>query len=58
VLRRSGLVTEQRPEFDTRVRIYALDTAPMVDLRAWLELAERAWAEQLTAFRDHLDRSR
>jgi DNA-binding transcriptional ArsR family regulator len=58
VLRRSGLVTETHPDFDARVRIYALDTAPMADLRAWLDTAERAWAEQLTAFRDHLAQGR
>jgi DNA-binding transcriptional ArsR family regulator len=54
VLRQSGLVREAHPDFDARVRIYTLETAPMLDLRAWLDRAEGAWAEQLTAFRDHL----
>jgi DNA-binding transcriptional ArsR family regulator len=58
VLRQSGLVSEAHPDFDARVRIYTLETAPMVGLRAWLDLAERAWAEQLSAFRDHLDQAR
>jgi len=50
VLRQSGLVTETSPEFDTRVRIYALASAPMAALRRWLADAERAWAEQLGSF--------
>jgi DNA-binding transcriptional ArsR family regulator len=56
VLRHSGLVSESHPDFDARVRVYALETAAMADLRSWLEIAEKGWAEQLTAFRDHLDR--
>jgi len=54
VLRQSGLVEETHPEFDARVRIYALRSAPMVELRSWLDAAERGWAEQLTAFAEHL----
>ena len=56
VLRRHGLVTETHPEFDARVRIYALRSAPMAELRDWLAAAERGWAEQLTAFAAHLER--
>ena len=57
VLRECGLVTETHPEFDARVRIYALQSGPMVELRAWVDAAERGWSEQLAAFRDHLERS-
>ena len=56
VLRQRGLVTETHPEFDARVRIYALRSAPMTELRNWLDTAERGWAEQLTAFAAHLER--
>jgi DNA-binding transcriptional ArsR family regulator len=56
ILRDRGLVTEAHPAHDTRVRIYSLRSAPMVDLRAWLDLAERAWSEQLSAFAQHLER--
>jgi hypothetical protein len=55
VLRQRGLVTETHPEFDARVRIYALRSAAMTELRSWLDTAERAWAEQLTAFAAHLE---
>jgi DNA-binding transcriptional ArsR family regulator len=54
LLREHDLVTEEHPPFDARVRIYALRSAPMADLRAWLDLAERGWAEQLASFADHL----
>ncbi len=58
VLRQRGLVTETHPEFDARVRIYALHSAPMTELRNWVEAAERGWAEQLAAFAAHLGRDR
>lgn len=54
LLREHDLVTEEHPPFDARVRIYALRSAPMADLRSWLDRAERGWTEQLTAFADHL----
>lgn len=54
VLRRSGLVAETHPDFDARVRIYSLRSAPMTALRAWLDVAERGWSEQLGAFAAHL----
>ena len=56
VLRDCGLVTETHPAHDTRVRIYSLRSAPMADLRAWLDAAERGWAAQLAAFAEHLER--
>lgn len=55
-LRRSGLVEESHPEFDARVRIYALRPEPMADLLKWLREAERMWSEQLLAFKAHLER--
>jgi DNA-binding transcriptional ArsR family regulator len=57
VLRMSGLVTETHPEFDARVRVYALRSAPMAELREWVDATERGWSEQLLAFRDHLERA-
>lgn len=55
VLRQEGLVTETHPDFDARIRIYTLRSAPMTELRSWLDIAERGWAEQLTAFAAHLE---
>lgn len=54
-LRRSGLVEESSPEFDTRVRVYQLRPEAMVHLLRWLEETERMWSEQLAAFKAHLE---
>jgi DNA-binding transcriptional ArsR family regulator len=54
-LRQSGLVEESHPEFDARVRIYALRREPMVHLLGWLEDAERLWSDQLAAFKRHVE---
>ena len=56
ILRERGLVTEAHPPHDTRVRIYSLRSAPMTDLRTWLEIAERGWSEELAAFAEHRER--
>ena len=57
VLRASGLVEEHHPEFDARVRIYRLRPEPMAELKTWLEETERGWAQQLAAFRAHVERT-
>ena len=55
-LKDSGLVEDSHPEFDARVRVYALRPEPMVQLLRWLEESERLWSEQLLAFKAHLER--
>jgi len=55
-LRASGLVEESHPEFDARVRIYALRLEPMVHLLRWLEESERLWTTQLAAFKAHIEK--
>jgi DNA-binding transcriptional ArsR family regulator len=57
-LRESGLVEEDRDEFDSRVRIYRLRPEPMSDLKAWLEETEALWGRQLVALKAHLQKSR
>lgn len=54
-LKESGLVEESHPQFDARVRIYALRPEPMVHLLHWLEEAERLWSEQLLSFKAHVE---
>ena len=54
-LREGGLVEESHPQFDARVRVYALRPQPMIDLIRWLEETERMWSEQLAAFKAHLE---
>jgi DNA-binding transcriptional ArsR family regulator len=57
-LKASGLIEEAHPEFDARVRIYALKSGPMSELKQWLEETERLWAEQLAALKAHVEDGR
>lgn len=54
-LRQSGLVEESHPDFDARVRVYQLRAGPMDELKAWLEIAEAHWVDQLTALKAHVE---
>ena len=55
-LKQSGLVEETHPEFDARVRIYALKGGAMADLKRWLADTERMWSDQLAAFKAHVEK--
>jgi DNA-binding transcriptional ArsR family regulator len=58
VLRESDLVEETHPEFDARVRIYALRPGATAELRSWLDAVEEGWAQQLAALKAHVERGR
>jgi len=58
VLRRGGLIYEKGLEEDARVRIYHLRKEPFDQLRVWLGEVESFWADELAAFRDHVERSK
>jgi DNA-binding transcriptional ArsR family regulator len=49
-LKAAGLVGESHPEFDARVRVYALNGQRLAELKDWLARAEQGWSEQLSAF--------
>ena len=55
-LKESGLVAETHPEFDARVRVYALNSERLADLKDWLAKAEKGWTEQLSAFAKHVEK--
>ena len=57
-LKQSGLVEETHPEFDARVRIYALKDGAMVELKRWLAETEAMWAAQLSGFKAHVEKKR
>lgn len=57
-LRRSGLVEDERDEFDSRVRIYRLRPEAMAELRTWLAETDALWTRQLSAFKAHLQKTR
>ncbi|MBS0383779.1 MAG: winged helix-turn-helix transcriptional regulator [Proteobacteria bacterium] len=55
-LKASGLVEETHPEFDARVRIYALKDGAMADLKKWLADTERMWVNQLASLKAHIEK--
>lgn len=55
-LKQSGLVEESHPEFDARVRIYTLRDGALAELKQWLDATERMWADQLAAFKLHVEK--
>jgi len=57
-LKQSGLVEETHPDFDARVRIYALKDGAMVELKRWLAHTEEMWAAQLSSFKAHVEKKR
>jgi DNA-binding transcriptional ArsR family regulator len=57
-LRSAGVIEETHPEFDARVRIYALNPKPIAALRAWLEETEALWTTQLAALKAHVEKDR
>lgn len=57
-LKAAGLVAETHPEFDSRVRIYALNGPRLAELKDWLARAEEGWSEQLSAFAAHVARKK
>lgn len=54
-LREAGLVEETHPPFDARVRIYALRSERLSELKDWLAQAEAGWTDQLSAFKRHVE---
>lgn len=56
VLRRHGLVEEERGDADARVRIYRLRRERFDELQSWLAGVESFWADQLDSFRAHAER--
>jgi DNA-binding transcriptional ArsR family regulator len=57
-LKRNGLVEETHPEFDARVRIYALKDGAMAELKRWLADTEAMWTAQLSGFKAHVEKKR
>jgi DNA-binding transcriptional ArsR family regulator len=58
VLRRGGLIEEERVEEDARVRIYRLRKKPFKDLKTWLSEVEATWTQQLSALKAHAEKPR
>ena len=56
VLRLSGLVEEESPAEDSRIRLYSLRREPFAALEAWLEEVQSFWNDQLAAFKAHAEK--
>lgn len=58
VLKRGGLIADDEPEHDARVRLYRLQPQALAPLRGWLDELETFWGEQLQAFKAHAEKGR
>ncbi|MGI8645659.1 MAG: ArsR/SmtB family transcription factor [Nocardioides sp.] len=55
VLLAAGLVTDERPPDDARLRIFRLRPESVVALQAWLDQLQSQWDEQLRSFKRHVE---
>lgn len=55
-LKACGLVEETHPEFDARVRIYALRRDGIAVLKKWIDETDVMWARQLASFKAHVEK--
>ena len=54
-MKQAGLVEETHPEFDARVRVYALKSGSITLLLRWLQETEDMWSGQLAALKSHVE---
>jgi DNA-binding transcriptional ArsR family regulator len=55
VLRHAGLIADDEPKDDARVRLYRLEPAGFAPLRDWMDELEAFWGDQLAAFKAHAE---
>jgi DNA-binding transcriptional ArsR family regulator len=58
VLLDAGIVSDERPPDDARVRVFRLRPESVVALRAWLDQLQAHWNEQLRSFKRHVESKR
>ena len=56
VLLEAGVVVDERPAADARVRVFRLRPESVVGLQAWLDQLQAQWNDQLRSFKHHLER--
>ncbi len=54
VLRQAGLIDDDEPAHDARVRLHRLEPAGFEPLDGWVETIRRGWATQMDAFAAHV----
>lgn len=57
VLRKAGLIADEEPADDARVRLYRLQPTALHPLRDWLAELEAFWGDQLGAFKAHAEKA-
>jgi DNA-binding transcriptional ArsR family regulator len=57
VLRKSGLIVDDEPEDDARVRLYRLRPEGFGALRDWVAEISAFWGDQLQAFKAHAEKA-
>lgn len=55
VLLAAGIVADERPPDDARVRVFRLRPEAMVAVQAWLDQVQAHWGEQLRSFKRHAE---
>jgi DNA-binding transcriptional ArsR family regulator len=58
VLLGAGIVADERPPEDARVRIFRLRPESVAGLRAWLDQLQAHWDEQLRSYKRHVEATR
>jgi DNA-binding transcriptional ArsR family regulator len=56
VLLAAGIVIDERPPGDARVRVFRLRSDSMAAAAAWLDQVQAHWNEQLQSFKRHVER--
>jgi DNA-binding transcriptional ArsR family regulator len=57
VLRQSGLIVDDEPAEDARVRLYRLQPEAFNTLQDWVGTIQSLWQDQLAAFKAHAERT-
>jgi len=55
VLLLAGIVADERPPDDARIRMFRLRPESVVALRAWLDQLQAHWDDQLLSFKRHVE---
>jgi DNA-binding transcriptional ArsR family regulator len=56
VLLEAGVIADERPRDDARLRVFRLRPESMTAVQAWLDQIQALWDEQLDLFRRHVER--
>jgi DNA-binding transcriptional ArsR family regulator len=58
VLLRAGIIADERPPDDARLRVFHLRPDSMTAIQAWLDQLQAHWSEQLLSFKRHVEGTR